>query len=810
MMKKNAWLATTALIGGLGFAGAAMAQSTASQQVEQVVVTAAGQKNIEGVIVNETAPRARASINQEFIATQAVGQTVLQSLNLVPGLNFTNNDPYGSSGGNIRLRGFDGARVSLTWDGVPLNDTGNYAVYTNQLLDPEIIAQTNVNQGTTEIDSPTASAAGGTINVVTRRPSADPELMVSLSGGSFDYKRAFTMVDTGAFGPFDTSFFIAGSYQKYDKWRGYGTLEKTQVNARIYQPLRGDDFVSVGFHYNINRNNNYRALTMADYLANGREFEFDRTCPVAVMTPGTAGSDVSCSNYYKRQVNPSNTGNIRGNSSFTLADGLRLTVDPSFQYTLADGGSQIGTLSERDGRARGASSAVGVDFNGDGDTLDTVRFFTPSVTNTRRYGLTSSLIYELNEHHRLRASYTLDYGRHRQTGEYTYLTNTGETLDVFGGKDGHGPRVLTADNSYLRGRDRFSIAKLQQAAAEYRGQFLDNRLQVVVGVRSPWFTRELNQFCYSQNGSSNVLCTTQVPAATLPNGNVTFAGSTTQYIAPYQLTKKYHKVLPNAGASYDIGGGSSVYISYAEGLSAPRTDNLYTVVRLGNGSISTPLVAPETTRAYDLGYRYSRGPVVASATVWKIDFKNRIQSAYDEVLGVNVDRNIGDVKQWGVDAQIGVQPIESLTLYASASYNNSEVKDDLRLNATQFLPIKGKKLAETPDWTLSGRVEWSPIEQIQLGVDAKWVDDRFATDVNDEVAPGYTVVNADIRYDLPKIMGVEGAFLQLNVINLFDEDYLGSISSRTNAIALPGSSASAPTYQPGAPRTVQVSLQARF
>ena len=84
----------------------------------------------------------------------------MDSLNKVPGFNFTNNDPYGSSGGNIRLHGFDGNHISLTWDGMPLNDTGNYAIYSNQRPDTENIGTISVNQGATDVDSPTAAATG--------------------------------------------------------------------------------------------------------------------------------------------------------------------------------------------------------------------------------------------------------------------------------------------------------------------------------------------------------------------------------------------------------------------------------------------------------------------------------------------------------------------------------------------------------------------------------------------------------------------------------------------------------------------------
>ncbi|OYX34476.1 MAG: hypothetical protein B7Y99_05520 [Caulobacterales bacterium 32-69-10] len=817
---KATWLATTALIGGLLGASGAWAQSTGSQQIEEIIVTAAnGPRSVEGVIVAETAPKTRSTITNQFLQTQSSGQTVLQSLSIaVPGLNFTNNDPYGSSGGNIRLRGFDGNRVALTLDGIPLNDTGNYAVYTNQLFDPEIIAQASVNQGTTDVDSPTASASGGTIAISSRRPTADPGLMFNTSLGSNDYKRVFAMIDSGAFGPWGTRLFVAGSYQNYEKWRGPGELTKQQFNAKIYQPLGGDDFISVAAHYNRNRNNNYRSMSLADYNRFGRRYDFDETCPLAVQSsPGVASSDAFCTNYHGRQVNPSNTGNIRGQSSFRIFDKLRLTVDPSFQYVLADGGTQLNSFSsdvqrESDGRLRGRSTAAGVDLNGDGDLLDTMRFFTPSVTNTRRYGLNTSLIYDLNEDHRVRVAYTLDKGKHRQTGDYGYLDQFGNPLNVFGGKDGQGQKVLAADGASIRFRDRYSVARLDQFAAEYRGQFFEDRLNVNLGVRFPKFKREVNQFCYTQNASSNVRCTTEPVATTAANGNVTFAGVTTVYVPPFAFERDFNKTLPNVGIGYNLTDAVVMYGNYAKGISLPRTDNLYTVIRNADGSLSTPNAVPETTDAFDVGLRYNRGPIVAQAAVWKINFKNRITSAFDENLNIYLDRNVGDVHQWGFDGQIGVQPIETVTLYANASYSDSEVQGDIRTGvaANNILPAKGKKLPEVPDWTFGGRAEWQPIEWFSIGFQAKYVGKRFSTDVNDESVPSYVVADLDLRFNIPAWRGMKNSYLQINATNLFDERYLGSISTRSNAIALPGSSASSPTYQPGSPRTYQVSLHTEF
>jgi iron complex outermembrane receptor protein len=817
MTKKLACLASTALVGCLLSATAAMAQSTGSQanEVDSVVVTAVGVRAVAGQIV-ETLPKSRASVDAAFLATQSTGQNVFQSLNLLPGVSFTNNDPYGSSGGNLRLRGFDGARVSVTFDGVPLNDTGNYAVYPNQQLDAELIDRASVNLGTTDVDSPTASATGGTINYITRKPAHEFGGIADASIGDDNYRRGFLMLDSGDVGPLGTRAFVAGSWQKYDKWKGPGSLEKKQVNARIMQDI-GDrgDFVSLAVNYNENRNNNIRQLTLSDFRTFGKNYDYDAVCnPAAVggvVVPG------NCTNYYGRQVNPSNTGSVRGSALFHLTDSIRLTVDPSFQYTLADGGSQLATVSETDGRVKGTGT-VGKDLNGDGDTADTVAFFAPSVTNTRRYTVTSSLIWDLNEDHRIRVAYTGDYGRHRQTGEYTTLDAEGNTTNVFGGKEGHGAKVATADGSFLRARDRFSIAQLNQAAAEYRGKFMDSRLTVNLGVRAPFFKRELNQYCYTQNATNltsvisgfTVSCTTQTPVVTNTDGTVQFVAGTAanlRYIKPWSATVKYDKVLPNAGATYDIGGGSTVYVSYAEGFSSPRTDNLYTAT-LVNKVGSPADTRPETTKTYDLGYRFSSPTVMATAALWKTDYKNRIVQAYDPDLNISIDRNVGAVKAYGLDTQAAWAVAEYLTVTGSFSYNKSEIQQDLQVNAAgATIPLSGKQVVETPKYTFGGRVDWDVTEAFHVGVQGKYTGNRFSTDVNDEVAPHYTVWDLSLQYDLPF---AKKTYAQLNVNNLFDETYFGSISSRTNAVALTGSAASAPTYYIGSPRTVQFTLRTEF
>ncbi len=66
----------------------------------------------------------------------------------------------------------------------------------------------------------------------------------------------------------------------------------------------------------------------------------------ACFTPEQALNPQALTNKLSGQINPSNTGNLGLQSRFTLTDKLILTVDPTYQYTLANGGSQTALIAE--------------------------------------------------------------------------------------------------------------------------------------------------------------------------------------------------------------------------------------------------------------------------------------------------------------------------------------------------------------------------------------------------------------------------------------------------------------------------------
>ena len=904
----------------------ALAQSTGTQEVETVVVT--GSKvntSFTGLMAGEAVLKQRSAISSDFIETQPSGQTFFQDLNYLPGVNFTNTDPYGASGGDLRLHGMDGAHISLTLDGMPLNDTGNYAIYTNQMLDPELIGKVSVNQGTTDVDSPTASAVGGTINVLTAAASDEFHAMAKVSAASFSFQRYFMRVDSGKIGPWGTRAFMTLSYQDYNKFKGPGHERRIQGNVGVEQDLGSVGFIRVYGHYNSNRNNFYNNISYypvdpttnatlysitskpnaihgtSSYIspvtpaANddnvsagnnlqgyGLGFDEASACSwnsalaasgaanplVAVAgtaqnqggTQGIGGSSSSttsmCTNFYRLRINPSETGNIRAFSLFHITNSLTLTVDPSFQYVLANGGG-VTNIGEKDRRLIGNSTGTGTsttafhciagqgcDLNGDGDILDLVSLYTPNTTNTRRWDVNASLIYALDDNNTFQAAYTLDYGLHRQTGQYATFSPATGPYSVWAGKIDRTHAVVTADGADLRGRDRKSYAILNQLSFDYEGRYFDDDLRVSAGFRMPWLHRGMNQFCYMQaTGSFSVstpgpnfqYCTTETPSSVGADGTVTFTGvSGSSFTPPASRHITYNKFLPNLGISYNpFGKEHQFYASYAETLSAPKTDNLYNGGSNATGtafSTYDQTVVPETATEYTFGYRFTGDNLHASLTAWNMQFKNRIVSTFDPAQGLSVDHNIGPVNLAGADFETDFSPVDNLDMYGSVSYEHSRVINNLPLSKTTNATSKqdgvtvpagtyliahsaGKEFVETPDWTLAGRVTYK-IADFRLGVGSKYVSRRFGSEDNGYRVPDYYYVNADVTYDL-EALGLTDSSLRFNVDNVFDKHYFSSVATSKSCFtplnaSLTTGCTSYPLLGVGSPRTWQLTLKVTY
>jgi iron complex outermembrane receptor protein len=355
----------------------------------------------------------------------------------------------------------------------------------------------------------------------------------------------------------------------------------------------------------------------------------------------------------------------------------------------------------------------------------------------------------------------------------------------------------------LESRNRLTLAGLNQVSVEYIGKFFDEHLRVDLGVRDPFLSRDLNQYCYT-SPPQNVYC----------NATAAQAATAGYAVAPFSITKTYSRALPNVGATWNFDQQHSVFVDYTEAMNAPVNDDLYAIgvvgVGLGTSSTSNPgtdNVQPETSRTLEGGYRYQTARLKATIDGYYMEDNNHILSTYNLDTGDTVDTNVGSIHFYGFEAQVGWVPIDHLTLVASLSYEHSEVMNDIPYSATYTAPTKGLQFYDTPPWMIGGSAnyDWS---YFKFGGQIKFVDARYATALNDLQVPSYETVDVYVRANLDMIR--PGTYLQFNVNNLFNEKYIGSINYATTNNPANTQAYSQSYADQGSPQTLQVTLHAQF
>lgn len=126
-----------------------------------------------------------------------------------------------------------------------------------------------------------------------------------------------------------------------------------------------------------------------------------------------------------------------------------------------------------------------------------------------------------------------------------------------------------------------------------------------------------------------------------------------------------------------------------------------------------------------------------------------------------VNEQIGQQSSNGVEFTLRVNPIDSL----SADFNVSSINAEYDEFYSGGVSLAGNTPRNVPEKTANLWLNWSPIDNVQIGGGFRYVDTRFANDQNTEEMPAYTVFDASINW-----MASENFTITLRARNLTDEE----------------------------------------
>lgn len=764
----------------LSFSANAQTAPAPVEKKDTVIIT--GKKIGMGLMVTEDAPKARSTITAEELEKQRPSGNAYEALEMLPAVNSYNHDATGLFGGGLTLRGFNSDQIGATINGVPVNDSGNFAVYPQEYVDQENTCSQFVTQGSTDVDSPQVGATGGNFGINTCNPESKRRVRVMQTVGQLNMYKTFVRYDTGLFDDKRTKFFISYSQAHSDKWKGKGKAKRDHIDAGFNYDWDRFNYIHATLLWNNALNNNVYSYSLKDLNTFGYGYDYAPTF-AGHQKPGPGAQKDVTQNpaYYGLAFNPFKNGIASATAKFRLNDNLDLKILPYYWYGFGNGGlAAQKTLVEAGflNTATGVKNAA-VDLNGDGDTLDTVTIANNSVTRTNRPGVTSSLNWTVGDHSIL-GGFWFERAEHEQTGTAVRVNDAGVPTDYFL-DDG---AIRRPDGSLYQSRDNRTISTAYQMFIQDTMTLLNDKATVNFGLRLPHIKRDFDNFASE--------------------------GST----AAYHFDRTYKSVLPQLGARYRVTNDDQLYASVAKNMKAPPNflfTNVGSNVKNVNGVFTlVGDVKEEVSTNIDVGYRHQTNKWIATFNVYSINFKDRQATAYDPVTTASTLTNVGDVKNRGFEIEAGNSPWHGFSFYGSYGYSSSKIENDLRVSSTAYLPTAGKNMPLTPKQKLSVSAEYQD-GAFWIRAKAKATSEQYATLVNDEIVPGYTTFGIDGGYTFANYGVLKRPKLTFNISNITSKQYRNpSSQSVTNALAYPGSSAKTVFYYYGAPRFASVTLSVDY
>jgi len=237
-----------------------------------------------------------------------------------------------------------------------------------------------------------------------------------------------------------------------------------------------------------------------------------------------------------------------------------------------------------------------------------------------------------------------------------------------------------------------------------------------------------------------------------------------------------------AAIIYNSGIGLAPYYSYTEsfepqaGTTAPQR--------------GTAPFEPTTGRQHEVGLRYQPPGVNAMFTAALFDLVRQNVLTTDPLYPA-FSVQTGEVRTRGLELEARGSLAEGLSFVASYTYLDSEntssnstaLVDRLLGTRTSTVPLQGREPISVPRHQASayGQYSFQPrsaLEGVTAGLGVRYVGSSWGDAANTLRVPDATLVDLMARYDLGRLApALNGASVQLNLSNLFDEKYVSSCLS---------------------------------
>ncbi len=724
-------------------------------------------------VVAKKTTYANNTVNVNMIEQQSSISSVLAVIDNLPGISINEGDAFGGDdwSTSITMRGFsiDGnqQQLGMTVDGIP-NGGSNYGggAKANRYLANENLLTVEVSQGTADFSSASLEALGGTFNFVSKNPDQQASTTIALVNGDHDAKRYFARHETGEI--FDNTYaYISYADSSASRWSGEGSnggFTNQHAELKFISDI-GNLSITGRLSYDDVAEDNYNSVSIE---------QFNQTPDWDQLTWNWTGIP------HFDQMFAEGWSTLRENTLGYL----------KFNYALSDVTTIEFTPYFHKNKGRGdwipPYLVMAVDANG----------------NQTAQGGSIAGSYGFTDENGSPLSPDADC-----TASYSWPWNSGPGLHPSCYPDSAIPVMSYRHTHYQKQRTGIT-GKIQKtidnhdltAGIWYEMAVRDEHRDwhKVVDARI-YHNFDSNPYWIQYNNSFDTETLKWYLQDTITLNDFTLSLGAQQFLVELEKDDRFvdandttlnsdSDVLFSIGGLYQLSPDTELFAGYSENFAAIK-DGV-----LERDSSTLTEIKPETAENLDLGVRYFGEKLTLSATVYSIEFNDRITfiapssntGGIDYTIGTNGSYiNVGGIESQGLELSATYRLTDAWEIYTSFTKNNSEYIG----NAPGF--EKGQTVIDSVEdmWVVSTNYYSG---DLRFGASTKYTGERGE-------AEDYIVTDIQMGYSLEfSGSGIQSLDIAFVVNNLFDEDYLST------------GTGSGTTYFIGAPRTSTLTFTANF
>jgi iron complex outermembrane recepter protein len=703
--------------------------------VQETIVLAADEAPL-GNTLDATSAKTEISstVMQNFMAPVADFAEVIQQ---APGAFSTNPNGIGLGQGKSFFRGFADGQYTLTFDGIPFEDTNSPTHHSWASFPRQWISSTDFDRSPGQASDFGPTNFGGSINMKSPELQADPDIRGTISYGSWDTQLLSLDIDSGLLGPkredavlFNINGMTSNGYQTYNYQQrdaGYGKYQH-RFSATSSLSLYGG-VVDIW-----NNTPNTTTPTRAQVAEFGDNYLLDNTPLLSTGAPDPY--------YYGYDTYHVQTDFEYAGYTADLGGGWKLDTKA---YTTRYWNKQFyqngATVTLTPAKPSGVDKLNG--YRHAGDTL--------IVTKETKWGI-----------FRTGAWYDWAY-----TDRYQVPSN-----------------ILThVDTPFGNFHEHF-ITESIQPFGEFEWH-ATQRLVVTAGIKAADYYMGLQQ--YQDNGKT-VGCLGGV-LGTYPSSAGLYAGAPAciggvQFAAHHI---NYNNWLPTLTSRYRVWGQWSAYAQFAEGSVIPVS----AVFDVPGGNVTTP-PKPTIAKTYQAGSVLKLNRFTLDADVYYVHFQNGYDSYTDPTTGEPVYVATGPSNTKGFETEGNVALGYGVSLYANLTVGSAKYQTGPNY------PNGGEWVANTPSNVEGVSLLWQH-RDFDFGLTYKRVGTYYQDNgtlnysINGITIPfpvdqAYTInpwelVNVFLNYTIKGSSRLRGTKVQFAINNLANSHSLVGITPGVTATA---------------------------